>query len=100
MENCPCGSEKDYSECCGPYHEGASKPETAELLMRARYSAFVKNQVQFIADTHVPETEDFNIEEAREWATNSEWKGLEIVSTKNGGKDDIAGVVEFKALYA
>lgn len=100
MSNCPCGTDIDYEKCCGPYHESATYPETAEKLMRARYSAFVKNKVGFIADTHVPDTEDFNLEEAKQWATSSTWKGLHIVSTKKGQVDDQTGVVEFKALYA
>lgn len=100
MSLCPCGSNQDYSNCCEPFHTGKTKPDTAQKLMRARYSAFVKNQVQFIADTHVPGTEDFNLDEARDWATNSTWKGLEIINTKKGEAQDSTGVVEFKALYA
>lgn len=98
--SCPCGSNLDYNNCCEPFHLGEAKPETAQLLMKARYSAFVKNQIQFIADTHIPGTEDFSIDEAREWATNSTWKGLKIVSAKNGLKEDKTGVVEFQALYS
>lgn len=100
MELCPCGSEKKYDHCCQPYHQGDAKPSTAQELMQARYSAFVTNNIQFIADTHVPETTDFDIDEAREWATKSTWKGLEIVATAQGQEGDDTGVVEFKALYA
>ena len=100
MENCPCGNEIEYSKCCEPYHNGSETPSTAEILMRARYSAFVKNQIKFIADSHVPGTTDFNTDEAREWATNSTWKGLQIVSTNKGNEEHDTGVVEFKALYA
>lgn len=100
MSLCPCGSELEYDKCCEPFHSGDAKPETAAKLMRARYSAFVKNKVQFIADTHVPDTEDFDLEEAKQWATSSTWKGLQIVATKQGGVNDATGVVEFKALYA
>lgn len=100
MNQCPCGNEVDYSECCEPYHTGAKKPQTAEILMRARYSAFVKNQINFIANTHVPGTKDFDVNEAQDWAINSEWKGLKIISTKNGKEDNTQGIVEFQALYA
>ena len=100
MSLCPCGSEQEYTKCCEPYHTKDKKPATAELLMKARYSAFAKNQIQFIADTHTPGTEDFDVNEAREWATSSEWKGLRIVNTKQGTEEHDTGVVEFQALYA
>ena len=50
MESCPCGNELDYSKCCEVYHTGDKNPETAEILMRSRYSAFAKNKVQYIAN--------------------------------------------------
>jgi SEC-C motif-containing protein len=98
MSLCPCGSENEYEQCCGKYHNGTA-PQTAEELMRARYSAFAKNQIKFIADTHIPGTKDFNEQEAQEWAVNSTWKGLEVVKTHQGGKEHGTGVVEFKASY-
>ncbi|MAX67861.1 MAG: hypothetical protein CME66_13065 [Halobacteriovoraceae bacterium] len=97
---CPCGSENEYQSCCMPYHKNESLPPTAEKLMRARYSAFVKNEIPFIAQTHLPGTEDFDIEEARNWAVDSQWKGLEIVNSQKGQADHQSGIVEFKALYA
>ena len=84
MENCPCGSEVKYESCCQDYHVEKKDPETAEKLMRARYSAFVKNQIDFIGNTHIPGTKDFSVEEARQWATDSTWKGLEILKTSQG----------------
>ncbi|WP_418964511.1 YchJ family protein [Cetobacterium sp.] len=74
--------------------------KTAEELMRARYSAFEKGDIEFIVETHHPETkENMDIEETRKWALNSEWLGLEIVSTENGTENDSEGIVEFKAFY-
>lgn len=98
MSNCPCGSKRAYSECCENLHKGENAT-TAEALMRARYSAFEKNEINYLSKTHKPGTEDFDEDEARAWATNSTWKGLEIVSTKNGLESDSEGIVEFKALY-
>ncbi len=100
MSVCPCGSEKEYESCCEVYHLGTKKPETAELLMRARYSAFVKKQINFIGDTHTPGTEDFDLNEATQWAETSTWKGLSILNTKQGTQEHDTGVVEFRALYA
>lgn len=41
---CPCGSGRPYTDCCEPYHNGGLEP-TAESLMRARFSAYVKGKV-------------------------------------------------------
>jgi len=100
MSTCPCGSEIDYSACCELYHSNKEKAPTAEKMMRARYSAFAKNQIKYISETHIPGTEDFDEKEASEWATNSDWKKLEIVGTKKGLENDTEGLVEFKAFYA
>ncbi len=100
MSSCPCESGKEYEDCCGIYHLSKEKPETAEKLMRARYSAFAKGQIEFIGNTHTPDTTDFDAEEAKKWSETSTWKGLEIVKTDKGGAEDKVGTVEFKALYA
>ena len=100
MSTCPCGSEQNYKVCCEKYHNFSEDADTAEKLMRARYAAFVKNEIDYIEKTHEPGTTDFNADEAREWATTSSWKGLQIVKTKQGGPEHDNGVVEFRALYA
>ena len=40
------------------------------------------------------------ITSSRAWSRESDWRGLEIVSTKKGGEDDTEGTVEFVAQYA
>lgn len=100
MNHCPCGSKEDYQDCCEQYHTQNRSPETAEKLMRARYSAFVKNHITFIGQTHIPGTKDFDLNEAQKWATESTWKGLQILQTTQGSEQDDHGVVEFKAHYA
>jgi SEC-C motif-containing protein len=99
MQQCPCGSNNDYSNCCELYHNGEDAL-TAEVLMRARYSAFAKHNIKFISQTHIPGTQDFDETEAQDWATTSEWKKLEIIKTTQGSAEHSSGVVEFKAYYA
>lgn len=100
METCPCGSDTPYSGCCEPVIIGDRKADTAEALMRARYSAFVKTAVDFIFDsTHPSQREQYNRDAVTAWSTKSEWLGLEIVGTDGGGPEDTKGRVEFIARY-
>jgi SEC-C motif-containing protein len=97
---CPCGNSQTYAQCCGSYHDGA-RPETAEKLMRSRYSAYVVGKIPYIAETNDPQTGgDFDAEAAETWSRQSEWKGLEIVATREGQKGDATGEVEFIARYS
>ena len=46
--SCPCGSGDALHQCCGPLHRGRLKAETAEQLMRSRYSAYVLSEVDYM----------------------------------------------------
>ena len=98
--NCPCGSELDYNDCCLPVIKGERAAATAEELMRARYTAYTRVEMDFLRTSVHP---DFRQENdaagAHEWAENSEWHGLEIIATEAGGADDETGQVEFVASY-
>ena len=100
MSECPCGSGQTYVNCCEPYHKGEQFPDTAEGLMRSRYCAYVVGEIDYIHNSLHPEHRaDHDLDAARTWSKNSEWLGLEIVTTEQGGVDDTHGVVEFKAKY-
>ena len=100
MSNCPCCSGQPYESCCEPYLAGRADPETAEQLMRARYTAHVRADMDYVTATHHPETLDtFDARTAEKWAKESEWLGLEILSTSGGGPDDDHGIVEFVCSY-
>ncbi|MEI8393642.1 MAG: YchJ family protein [Rhodospirillaceae bacterium] len=100
MSVCPCGSDRSFDTCCGPCLEGTAVAPTAEALMRSRYSAFVKGNVDYLEQTLLPESrDDFDRAQATQWAENSQWNALEILSTERGGPDDTDGVVEFIARF-
>jgi SEC-C motif-containing protein len=100
MSNCYCGSGVTYAECCEPIIGGKHIAETAEQLMRARYSAYVGAQMDFVFETTHPDNrQDYDHAGTREWAESSEWLGLEIVATRNGGAADEQGEVEFIARF-
>lgn len=97
---CPCGSQDEYLTCCGRYHDGEAIPETAERLMRSRYSAYVKQNIGYLLKTHDPSTrQGFDALSAGGWARQADWKRLDIVSTNKGAASDTTGVVEFIAWY-
>ncbi|GAB4525302.1 MAG: YchJ family protein [Haliangiales bacterium] len=97
---CPCTSGRAFDACCGPYINGDAKPETAEALMRSRYSAYATENIDYVLATHDPATRDeVDPEGALTWARESTWEGLTIVDTEAGGPDDQDGVVEFIARY-
>jgi len=101
MKNCFCGKPVAYDFCCGALHSGKRKAQTAEELMRSRYSAFVKADVDYILRTYALETRP-NSERAeiKKWAASVKWLGLQVVSTQKGQSGDTEGRVKFKALYS
>lgn len=100
MNPCPCGSGTPYAVCCEPIITGSRAAATAEELMRARYTAHVKVQIDFIhASTHPEHRQGLDRESTQRWAENATWLGLEILDTALGGKDDQNGEVEFIARF-
>jgi SEC-C motif-containing protein len=101
---CPCrvtdADKRAYADCCKPYLEEGKAPPTAEALMRSRYAAFVKGDIDYLQDTLAPGTrEDFDRKAITHWSNQSQWLGLEIRSIEAGGETDDAGYVEFVASF-
>ena len=97
-QTCPCGSGAPFSTCCEPIINGTRESETAEELMRARYSAFVTHAIDFIvASTHSHSRKDIDLPFIREWSETSTWRGLEILDTKH--VNDNKTFVSFEAHF-
>lgn len=73
----------------------SAEPETAEELMRSRFEAFRRADAAWLLRTWHPSTRPTDLD----LADNPRWRGLQIVDTVDGGPDDHAGVVEFRATY-
>jgi SEC-C motif-containing protein len=100
MKTCPCGSGRDYSECCEQYISGKADAPTAEALMRSRYTAYVVHDIDYIVDTCIKDDEhDIDVQQTRDWSEKSEWLGLKIINTNKGAASDNEGIVEFTAEY-
>ncbi|MEO7424021.1 MAG: YchJ family protein [Fibrobacteria bacterium] len=100
-ELCPCGTQKPFAQCCEPVLKGERAAESPVELMRARYSGFARQEIDFILNSVSPaRRKEFDRKGIEDWSRNSEWAGLEIVSTEKGGPQDTTGKVEFIARYA
>jgi SEC-C motif-containing protein len=98
MSACCCGSGVDFDQCCGAILSGSKKAESAEALMRARYTAFVTKQVDFLHQSLHPDyRQDHDIAATRRWADSAKWLGLEVVEARES--DDAEASVEFIATY-
>jgi len=94
---CPCQSGLDYSACCSPFHHQASGPDSAEKLMRSRYSAFCLGEVDYLLDTLPPSKRQPDEREALlESIKETRWLGLKVLNHKPSGD---RAVVEFVAFY-
>lgn len=122
LQTCPCQINPSsnvmsapllYSDCCQPYHDGicdkeaneetdkakGTKADTAERLMRSRYSAFVLVKPEYIVKTTLPVQQALlDIQAIESWAKETDWAGLEIVAhTPQLGKRHAQ--VEFRAYF-
>ena len=92
--NCPCCSGKSYEECCKPFHTKTKSPQTAEELMRSRFSAFAIPNGEYLMDTTFPAKRKLhNKKDLQEWGEINDWTKLEIISKPTSNQ------VEFKAFY-
>lgn len=97
-EICPCGLGSSFATCCEPIIKGTRESETAEELMRARYSAFVTGAIDFIvASTHSRTRKNVDLSFIREWSETSTWLGLHVFETKQ--VNDNKAFVSFEAQY-
>lgn len=92
---CPCGSGRPYAVCCGPCIAGEAPPETAERLMRSRYTAYARGDLDWLRQTWHPDTCPADLRPDRA----AQWIGLKILDTESGGPEDRRGTVEFVARY-
>ena len=97
--DCPCGrtggrrQRLRLAACCGPYLDGLQRAPDAEALMRARYTAFVRERADYLLATwhpaHRPVSLDFE--------PGAKWLGLDVRAHRVTGPD--TAEVEFVARH-
>jgi len=98
-ETCPCGSGASFAACCEPIIKGTRESETAEELMRARYSAFATQAIDFIVtSTHSRTRHEIDLTFIREWSETSTWQRLEILEVKQVNENK--AFVSFEAQFS
>lgn len=80
QSHCPCGTGKSYERCCGPLHSGSAQPKDALVLMRARYSAYVRKLNDFLVATWHPSTRPPTLDLADRPGLRTHWLGLQVIS--------------------
>ncbi|MDP5053833.1 MAG: YchJ family metal-binding protein [Congregibacter sp.] len=92
---CHCQSGEALTACCGPFLAGSATPQSAEQLMRSRYSAFVICDEDYLKATWHAETRPSRVR----FDEQQRWLGLSIRALAAGGPDDGTGTVEFVARF-
>ena len=94
---CPCGRPAPYEACCGRWHaavkagQGLLAPD-AEALMRSRYSAYVRDELDYLLASWHPSSRPAALTPNE---TGLRWLGLEV--KKHVRQDAEHAQVEFVA---
>jgi SEC-C motif-containing protein len=81
--------------CCGPLLARERDADTAEGLMRSRYTAYVLGDGDHLFRTWHPRTRTDDAEPD----DRVRWVGLEVLEVVDGAAGDDEGVVEFRARW-
>jgi SEC-C motif domain protein len=98
--SCPCGNTASYDNCCAAYHAGTAAAPTAEALMRSRYTAFTRSNIDYlIATLHPKSRRPDDKRRHRQTINQTQWIRLTILKTQKGQPTDKTGMVEFVAEF-
>jgi len=90
--SCPCGGGL-LADCCGPLLDGSATAETAEQLMRSRYSAYALDRHDYLLASWHPRTRPATLEPE----PAVKWIGLAVLAARMTGES--RAEVEFVARY-
>lgn len=90
---CPCDGNKQHSNCCEPFLLHNKTPQTAEQLMRSRYSAYVIGEIDYLINTtHLSTRKNHQRKDIENWSKETNWLGLEIIQST-------VSIIEFIAKF-
>ena len=80
-DDCPCGENKPFINCCNPVIISHSA-ETAEQLMRSRYTAYVIKDIDYLIHTTHPKKRLKKLrKDIESWINLPVWEKLEVHNT-------------------
>lgn len=90
---CYCCSSLAFADCCHPFITQSKQPETAEQLMRSRFTAYVLANFTYVLNTYSSEKQiGLSTEGLKESAGDAVWFALKVVNSS-------ADTVEFTAYF-
>jgi len=106
---CFCGSTLLFTQCCQPLITQYKHAQTAEQLMRSRFSAYAAKTYQYIFDTYAKKSQNsLSLEDIQNSAEGSHWFALLIYKNEKVDKNEENEIVsteesiqfvEFSAFY-
>ena len=100
MKDCPCGSNSTFTDCCASLIRGSGFPDTAEDLMRSRYTAFTLKNWEYLVITSHPEEKKEIAKLGPDLIEDGVvWQRLKIMNIRAGGHNDSEGQIDFIAYY-
>ena len=79
MTLCPCGSAALFNDCCQPIINQVIPADSAEKLMRSRFSAYATNNAAYIYHTYANSSrQSQSVADIQQWADECHWLALEI----------------------
>lgn len=97
---CFCGSNCNFTACCQPYIDKVKPVETAEQLMRSRFSAYALGNAQYIYDTYAKSSRAAqSVEDINDWSRSCIWLALNIYPVANNPIKTTEQFVEFSVFY-
>ncbi len=94
VDYCACGSDKTYIDCCGRYLDNGEIPQSAEVLMRSRYTAYTLGREDYLLATWYA---DMRPEKLELFGPDHQWLGLTVKRHVQTGP--YHAIVEFVARY-
>lgn len=99
-QSCFCGSKYGFSSCCQPYINKELPVQTAEKLMRSRFSAYAIGNAQYIYDTYAKSSKTAqSVKDIDDWSKSCVWIALVIHPLANSVNNATEQFVEFSAFY-
>lgn len=88
---CPCGSGKNFADCCQPFLQNKARPASPEQLMRSRYSAFATGSIDYLIATHHPSKHQADDRQSlAETIATTEWLSLRVLNASGKFVDFVA----------